>query len=273
MDTQGAPGDMCKMEFAVQMTCEKCVVAVKSALQDIKGVHNVIVNLESEAVVVETTLPAMEVQTLLESTGRRAVLKGMGNVRSENLGAAVAMLAGVGSVQGVVRFLQVSEDTCVIDGTVDGLSPGLHGIHIHEFGDLSMGCDSCGGHYNPEGNAHGSPEQVDSHVGDLGNILANSSGRATFRFNNNRVKVWNIIGRSLVVDEGEDDLGRGTHHLSKVTGNSGKGLTCGIIARSAGIFENAKQICSCDGITIWEERDCPIAGPERKKGHPTYAHL
>lgn len=60
---------------------------------------------------------------------------------SENLGAAVAMLAGVGSVQGVVRFLQVSEDTCVIDGTVDGLSPGLHGIHIHEFGDLSMGCE------------------------------------------------------------------------------------------------------------------------------------
>ncbi|KAM3920583.1 copper chaperone for superoxide dismutase [Leptodactylus fuscus] len=273
MDAQGGPGDMCKLEFAVQMTCEKCVRAVKSSLEGVAGVQNVNISLESEAVVVETTLPALEVQKLLESSGRRAVLKGMGSVESQNLGAAVAMLSGVGAIQGVVRFLQVSENNCIIDGTVDGLNPGQHGIHIHEFGDLSMGCDSCGGHYNPEGNAHGSPGQLDSHVGDLGNILADKSGRATFRFDNNRVKVWDIIGRSLVVDEGEDDLGRGTHHLSKVTGNSGKGLTCGIIARSAGLFENVKQICSCDGITIWEERDCPIAGPGRKKGHTNHAHL
>lgn len=31
-----------------------------------------------------------------------------------------------------------------------------------------------------------------------------------------------MIGRSLVIDEGEDDLGRGGHPLSKITGNSGK---------------------------------------------------
>ncbi|KAG8536189.1 hypothetical protein GDO81_026934, partial [Engystomops pustulosus] len=72
------------------------------------------------------------------------------------------MMAGEGLVQGVVRFLQVSESTCIIDGTVDGLSAGLHGIHIHEYGDLSMGCESCGGHYNPEGNTHGRPGEVDS---------------------------------------------------------------------------------------------------------------
>ncbi|XP_069821347.1 copper chaperone for superoxide dismutase-like isoform X1 [Dendropsophus ebraccatus] len=273
MDIQESPRDSCKLEFAVQMTCEKCVRAVRSSLQGVMGIQNVDVSLDTEAVVVETTLPASEVQELLESTGRRAVLKGMGSVRSQNLGAAVAMMAGMGSVQGVVRFLQVSEDTCIIDGTVDGLSPGLHAIHINEFGDISLGCERCGGHYNPEGNTHGSPGQEDSHVGDLGNISATDEGRATFRFDSNRVKVWDIIGRSLVVDEGEDDLGLGSHHLSKVTGNSGKGLAFGIIARSAGLFENAKQICSCDGITIWEERDCPIAGPERKKGHTTHAHL
>ncbi|KAG9475323.1 hypothetical protein GDO78_003647 [Eleutherodactylus coqui] len=105
------------------------------------GVQNVNVILESQAVVLETALSVSEVQELLQSTGRRAVLKGMGSLKSQNLGAAVAMLEGVGAVQGVVRFLQVSENTCIIDGTVDGLSPGLHGIHIHEFGDLSMGCE------------------------------------------------------------------------------------------------------------------------------------
>lgn len=31
-----------------------------------------------------------------------------------------------------------------------------------------------------------------------------------------------MIGRSLVVDSGEDDLGRGNHPLSKITGNSGE---------------------------------------------------
>uniref|UniRef100_A0A4W3GTB2 Superoxide dismutase copper/zinc binding domain-containing protein n=2 Tax=Callorhinchus milii TaxID=7868 RepID=A0A4W3GTB2_CALMI len=69
------------------------------------------------------------------------------------------------------------------------------------------------------------------------------------------------IGRSVVVDSGVDDLGKGSHPLSKLTGNAGDGLACGIIARSAGLFQNPKQICSCDGVTLWEERDRPLAGP------------
>ena len=37
-------------------------------------------------------------------------------------------------------------------------------------------------------------------------------------------------------------------------------ITCGIIARSAGLFENAKRFCACDGITQWDERNVPLAG-------------
>jgi copper chaperone for superoxide dismutase len=63
-----------------------------------------------------------------------------------NLGVAVAMLGdasgcGFGIVKGVVRFLQTDDNTCVVDGTLDGLSPGLHGLHVHECGDISQGCD------------------------------------------------------------------------------------------------------------------------------------
>ena len=36
---------------------------------------------------------------------------------------------------------QVDPEECVIDGTIDGLSPGEHGLAIHECGDLSGGCD------------------------------------------------------------------------------------------------------------------------------------
>ncbi|XP_075425843.1 copper chaperone for superoxide dismutase isoform X2 [Ascaphus truei] len=258
------PSTRSKMEFAVQMTCGNCVDDVKRSLQGVQGVHDVSVSLDSGAVVVDTTLAAQEVQRLLESGGRRAVLKGMGSSELKSLGAAVAMMSGEGSVQGVVRFLQASNETCVIEGSLDGLSPGLHAIHIHEFGDLSDACASCGEHYNPDGNSHGGPGDADRHVGDLGNILANKDGRATFRLEDERLKVWDVIGRSVVVDGAEDDLGRGDHPMSKITGNSGERLACGIIALSAGLFENAKQICSCDGVTIWEERDRPIAGPGRK---------
>ena len=38
-----------------------------------------------------------------------------------------------------------------------GLTPGLHGFHIHEIGDLSDDCKAAGGHYNPMEMNHGSP--------------------------------------------------------------------------------------------------------------------
>ncbi|ROT75128.1 copper/zinc superoxide dismutase isoform 1 [Penaeus vannamei] len=44
---------------------------------------------------------------------------------------------------------QPSPGPTLIQGTITGLSPGLHGFHIHEFGDLSDGCRTIGSHYNP----------------------------------------------------------------------------------------------------------------------------
>ncbi|XP_062850439.1 copper chaperone for superoxide dismutase [Trichomycterus rosablanca] len=260
------------LEFAVQMTCESCVTAVKNALKTQPGVQSVQVELAEEKVLVETSLSSLEIQSLIESTGRRAVLKGIGGSESD-LGTAVAMLAGTGLVQGVVRFLQLSEDRCLIDGTIDGLEPGAHGLHVHELGDLTQDCMSCGEHYNPYGKQHGGPQDTERHVGDLGNILAGSDGRATFRLEDSQLKVWDVIGRSLVVDAGEDDLGRGNHTLSRQTGNSGERLACGIIARSAGLFQNPKKICACDGVTLWEERGRPIAGTGRKVTDTPTAHL
>ncbi|XP_078132528.1 copper chaperone for superoxide dismutase isoform X2 [Sander vitreus] len=255
-----------KLEFAVQMTCESCAVKVRAALEGKPGVTSVSIDVGKEEVLVESALTSAEVQALIESTGRRAVLKGIGGLE-QDLGSAVAMLAGVGKIQGVVRFLQLSEERCLIDGTIDGLEPGPHGLHVHTLGDLTLGCLSCGEHYNPFGRQHGGPGDSERHVGDLGNIVAGPDGRASFRQEDRQLKVWDVIGRSLVVDTAEDDLGRGNHPLSKQTGNSGERLACGIIARSAGLFQNPKQICACDGVTLWEERDRPIAGKGRSKAN------
>lgn len=54
------------------------------------------------------------------------------------------------------------------------------------------------------------------HVGDLGNVNANSEGRATFKISDHLVKVRDIVGRSIVIAERADDFGQGSNHQSRV---------------------------------------------------------
>lgn len=179
------------------------------------------------------------------------------------------MKDGVDKINGVVRFSAADDHApaagCVVDGVIDGLKPGLHGIHIHECGDISNGCESLGKHFNPRNSPHGGPNDDINrrHAGDLGNIEADKNGRATFRFMDKIISVYDIIGRSIVVTENADDLGRGNSERSLIDGGTGARLACGIIARSAGIFQNFKKICACDGVTLWDERDKPLAGGNR----------
>lgn len=261
-----------KVEFAVQMTCQQCVNSIQTVLSGIDGVEKVDVSLENGSVIIQSTLPSSVLHERIESTGRRAVLRGYGP--QSGLGsqtAAVAMLGGntgysFGSAKGVIRMIQVNDETCVIDGTIDGLSPGPHGLHVHECGDISKGCDSVGQHFNLLDTKHGGPSDGvnNRHTGDLGNIIAGEDGRATFRLVDKVLKVWDIIGRSIVVTNAPDDLGKGDNPGSLINGNAGKGVSCGIISRSAGILENSKSICACDGVTIWDERDRPVAGYGRQ---------
>ncbi|XP_038620546.1 copper chaperone for superoxide dismutase isoform X2 [Tachyglossus aculeatus] len=184
-----AAATACTLEFAVEMSCESCVDAVRTSLQDVAGILGVEVDLMAQSVLVKTTLPSLEVQALLESTGRQAILKGMGSSPLWNLGAAVAMMGGPGPVQGVVRFLQVSPNCCLIEGTIDGLEAGPHGLHVHQYGDLTHDCASCGEHFNPTGASHGGPQDPHRHLGDLGNIYADAQGRAVFRLEDGQLKV------------------------------------------------------------------------------------
>lgn len=79
---------------------------------------------------------------------------------------------------------------------------------------------------------HGAPEDHVRHVGDLGNIQAGSNGEAIVNITDNVISLSgpnNILGRSIVVHSGEDDLGKGNHTLSSTTGNSGDRWACGVI--------------------------------------------
>jgi len=81
-------------------------------------------------------------------------------------------------------------------------------------------------------NHHGGPNVTERHVGDLGNIEADSTGVATFNFTDSLISLGgkhNIIGRALVVHNGTDDLGRGGTDDSRKTGSAGGRYACGVI--------------------------------------------
>ncbi len=134
-------------------------------------------------------------------------------------------------VKGTILLMQKPGTPTLIKGRIQGLEPGEHGFHIHEFGDTSDGCASMGGHYNPDGVDHGDIEQ--GHVGDLGNVTANEDGVADFTIVAKRVDLVgdrSVVGRGIVVHADRDDLGKGGDAESLKTGNAGDRLACGIVA-------------------------------------------
>jgi len=143
---------------------------------------------------------------------------------------AVCNLEHSDTVTGTIMFMQRGDSPTLIKGSVSGLKPGMHGFHIHQYGDLSKGCESAGAHYNPDDVDHGDLEQ--GHVGDLENIEANSEGVADFSIVAKRVDLIgerSIVGRAAVVHADEDDLGQGGDEESLKTGNAGDRLACGVI--------------------------------------------
>ena len=147
---------------------------------------------------------------------------------------AQCILEHSSTVKGSILLIQAPGTATLVKGTITGLTPGLHGFHIHEFGDMSDGCKSMGGHYNPDGVDHGDINE--GHVGDLGNITADESGTAKFTIEAKRVDLLgerSVIGRGFVVHSDEDDLGKGGDDESMKTGNAGDRLACGVIVTRA----------------------------------------
>ena len=151
---------------------------------------------------------------------------------TESLDTVVAQcdLQHSDTVKGTILLMQGPGTPTLIKGSISGLAPGKHGFHIHEFGDMSEGCKSMGGHYNPDNVDHGDLKQ--GHVGDLENVVADKNGVAKFSINAPRVDLLgdrSVIGRGLVIHEDEDDLGKGGDAESLKTGNAGERLACGVI--------------------------------------------
>lgn len=116
--------------------------------------------------------------------------------------------------------------------------PGKHGFHIHKAGDLrGEGCRGLCEHYDVGNHNHGgSPDDGgERHTGDLGNI---TSDGGIFYIKN--ISVADLWGRSIIVHEDEDDLGKGTYEDSKTTGHSGARIGCAVFGRIADTIQRSK---------------------------------
>lgn len=129
--------------------------------------------------------------------------------------------------KGVVRFIEEGDSVKVV-ADLEGLTAGQkHAFHIHQFGDCTApDAMSAGGHYNPEGHQHGFPDAENRHAGDLGNIQADSSGKAHYELTVKNVSLMGatnpILGRGVIVHAKPDDGGQ-------PVGNAGARIACGVI--------------------------------------------
>ena len=129
------------------------------------------------------------------------------------------------NILGVVEFWQKG-DGVEVTANIQGLTPGKHGFHIHQYGECSSADYSAvGSHFNPTENEHGAPG-ANVHRGDFGNLVADDEGKASYKASFDFLKLQgrdSILGRSVIIHQGEDDL------TSQPSGNSGQKIACGVI--------------------------------------------
>lgn len=128
-------------------------------------------------------------------------------------------------IKGTVHFIREGANVR-IKAEVEGLSPGEHGFHVHRWGDITCTDGVCaGGHFNPTATKHGAPDGAERHIGDLGNLNADASGKATYDRLDSVLKLdgaHGCIGRAIIIHAKPDDW-------SQPTGNAGARIAYGVI--------------------------------------------
>jgi Cu-Zn family superoxide dismutase len=151
----------------------------------------------------------------------------LGSASAQEITKAIAVLhpASGSQVAGTVTFTQTGDSVQVV-ADITGLTPGKHAFHIHEFGDCSAAdASSAGSHFNPSHKPHGAPDAAEHHVGDMGNLEADATGKAHLELKSNLLKFsgeTSILGRGVIVHEKVDDW-------SQPVGNAGGRVACGVV--------------------------------------------
>ena len=136
-------------------------------------------------------------------------------------------------IHGKIYFIPKNKKL-MIKYFIKGLKDGLHGFHIHKYGDMTDGCTSGCEHFDPtHSQQHGGPYSSIRHAGDLGNILSHNgiaTGSVTVDGMSVDPKKKNsIIGRMIVIHKKQDDHGKKNTQESLTTGSAGERIACAVI--------------------------------------------
>lgn len=135
---------------------------------------------------------------------------------------------------GTATFTTLS-DGLEVKLAVEGLEPGVHAVHIHEFAKCEApDFQTAGNHFNPSQKEHGLMNTKGPHVGDLPNVEADGSGmvdvtmmlpEATLK--DGQKSLLRKEGTSIILTTGPDD------GMSQPAGESGNRVACGKITLDA----------------------------------------
>jgi Cu-Zn family superoxide dismutase len=124
-------------------------------------------------------------------------------------------------------LIRDTEHGALLHARLLDLPAGAHAFHIHEKGKCEAPFKSAGGHYNPDGNAHGLDDPDGRHAGDMPNVHVPSTGKTEVEILNEAVNVGELLdadnGTAIVMHEGPDD------YSSDPAGAAGSRIACGVI--------------------------------------------
>ena len=166
---------------------------------------------------------------LLAISGGGAGALGGGTVRAE-----AALVDTYGQPVGWARFVEDATGVVHVNVHVKGLTPGLHGIHIHAIGVCTPGTatpfSSAGSHHNPLGRVHGLLADGGPHAGDLPNLTVNDDGighldgtTTEATLSAGPTSIFDADGSAIVIHALQDD------QVTNPTGSSGPRVACGVI--------------------------------------------
>jgi len=153
-----------------------------------------------------------------------------GVITTESVKQANAMIGSSNDsgLTGEAIFTQNGDQiTLMIE--IQGASPGLHAVHIHENGDCSSpDGTSAGGHWNPTGVAHGKWGEAEFHLGDIGNISVGEDGTGSITLTSDLWEIGtgsdiDVVGKGIIVHADADDF------TSQPSGAAGMRIGCGVI--------------------------------------------
>jgi Cu-Zn family superoxide dismutase len=139
-----------------------------------------------------------------------------------------------GKSVGNAQFSEGSNGVSIVVNVLQGITPGEHGIHIHEKGEITPDFEAAGKHLNPKGAEHGFENPNGPHAGDLENITVREDGTADYSTTTDRVTLARGKENSLL-DEGGSALvihAKADDYRTDPSGGTGDRVAAGVIQSS-----------------------------------------